>query len=100
VNSAEFKKYATLFCLAYQQLCPKSVSEKTATKNSSEDRQVQLLHMFKPGAAGGENYDISILDDLISRKAKYHSIYTAITANAVGMICESKQKTTCHQNVA
>jgi hypothetical protein len=87
VNSADFRKYATLFCLVYRERMAQDPGvEETCNKILRKAGKYSILHRYDRGATGNlisKAMSPTVLHDLSHRKIKHASDIPTISANCL-----------------
>ncbi|KAF2647464.1 hypothetical protein K491DRAFT_309030 [Lophiostoma macrostomum CBS 122681] len=87
VNSADFRKYATLFCLAYRQRMARDLDvEETCNKILRRAGKYSILHRYDRGAIGSwicKAMSPTVFHDLSYRRITHASDISTISANCL-----------------
>ena len=84
IKSAEFKEYATLFCLAYCQQPISPDARRDCKEVLCRAGKYNILNLYGQGYVKDQALTLHILQDLKTRRITEKSDLLAVTANACG----------------
>ena len=82
IKSVDFKKYASLFCLAYLDETSEPDVRLECEKILSKAGKYNILHVYDEGKMKDQALTLHILEDLKGRKIRNRSDFPAIISNA------------------